>query len=352
MLKCFSAWHVLHYAGLQREETESVLFVDLLEERETGQEHALGTAHPVMERLLQSTGKTINLNATVSTFFYSALLPETVAAGPAPAPTEELVHPPVLLQDTGNQQLLAELLAAERPAFVLLNPLETGYPGQLLHETLLQSSADLCLLFTAANLKQALGKGKAGKPLQDFIGEASFAAVKEFFRKEKSQPKREDFLLPAFEKVLSEKGFRPLPFRVGLPDSGLTSHYLVFASKSRAVYKKIKELLLPYTDYQADGVPVFGTNQHHQQQLLLFPELNRFSLLNLMQDLLTKASVYNYKSIDKIADDHSLATPYIAENYQQAFEKLRDQGKVQIINNRTMQPVKKSTQASLIKFIS
>ena len=152
-----------------------------------------------------------------------------------------------------------------------------------------------------------------------------------------------------FVELLQEQGYLTLLFKINNPESDQTNHYLLLASRENASYRSFKDTMLPYSDYQADGVPLFLANQSVQPQLSLFPERPVYTVSNLVQDLSNGMQRYKYKSIEKIYEAHSLGTSYIRENYLAAFEQLREQGKIELLNPKTLQTIRKATYSSVVK---
>lgn len=111
---------------------------------------------------------------------------------------------------------------------------------------------------------------------------------------------------------------------------------------------KMKELMLAYSDFQEDGVPLFGANIKHQ--LSLFQEQYRYSIKNLISELAGKAAFYHNLSLDSIYRHHNIGTNYIRGNYLEAFESLRKEGVVESINPISRKPMRKVSFSSIIAY--
>ncbi|MDX5420465.1 MAG: hypothetical protein LPK09_14720 [Hymenobacteraceae bacterium] len=263
---------------------------------------------------------------------------------------QELKHLPVVLQDEADETLILELLKKGSPSVSFLNPFSGSFSQQILLRALKDGHSDLFMLFSLEEMKAALKKTKAGSLLQEFFGDR-FSQIKEFQKKTREANRIEEFLLDSLESVLIDKCYYTFRFRVNRPDKKQTSYYLVFASKDGQAYTKLKELILAYSDFQEDGVPLFGANLM-QQQTSLFHEHYKYSIANLVQDLSQKAHEFNNKALQQIYEKHNIGTLYTFENYKVAFEKLMRMGKVRFINPKTGQPISKLTQASLVRYSS
>ncbi|TXK47928.1 hypothetical protein FVR03_08655 [Pontibacter qinzhouensis] len=260
-----------------------------------------------------------------------------------------ITQAPLLLQQPENQLLLTEQLAQLRQALVVADPFATPFGQELLLQCTQLQHPDLLLLLDPKKLRATVSGKKTTEATEQLFGE-SLNSIRSFCKRERNAQNQEAFIVAGLEKMLQTKGFQTLHFRADAPAKDQTTCYLLFATASLPVYRAFKEKLLPYSEIQADRVPVFGANLKQLQQLALFPEQLRYSVQKLAEDLVGKASQYNYKSIEKIAEDHHPGTHYIKDNYRQAFELLRDQGLIEMLNPKTLQTIRKATMASPVKF--
>lgn len=159
------------------------------------------------------------------------------------------------------------------------------------------------------------------------------------------------YILQHLQSLLREKGFFTLLFQINLPGTGNVSHYLLFSSPHIKAYNCFKETVLPYSDLQQDGVPLFSCNQGQQHQLSLFEHRPAHTVMHLVDELAASVLQCKFKSVEKVCEMHSPNTPYIPENYLAAFEHLRDQGKVVLLNGKTLQTVRKATLTSVVKYV-
>lgn len=153
-----------------------------------------------------------------------------------------------------------------------------------------------------------------------------------------------------FEGIFLDKGYRTFKFRINFPHKKQTSHYLIFVSKVDLAYTRIKEIMMKYSDYQEDGVPLFGANLK-QTQTSLFHDHYKYSIVNLAADLAKKAHLFNNKTLEVIYEKHNVGTNYIKDNYKVAYEKLKLQNKVEFLNAKTGHVVNKITYTCVIRYM-
>ncbi|PKV66886.1 hypothetical protein [Pontibacter ramchanderi] len=305
----------------------------------------------LLRQVYKSTGSRVDLNKGISTLYYdadpSALVTLQRKVEQLPF-YHDLIHLPILLSETDDDTLTAQLLESVQPDLAFLDPSLEGIAQQLLLSALRAGRTDLIMLFNPKLLEHAIRKAKANSLWHQFLGEG-LEQVKTFYRQHKNTERREEYILNCFEEIFRRNGFLTLCFRINAPDKKQTSHYLVFTAKSNQVYLRLKELLEGYSDYQEDGVPLFGANLQ-QQQTALFHEHYQYSIVSLAQELSHSQAAYNNRTIQHIYEKHSTGTHYTLENYKVAFEKLMRLGRVRFINPKTGQPVSKLTTTSLIRY--
>ncbi|GGG07722.1 hypothetical protein [Pontibacter amylolyticus] len=305
----------------------------------------------LLRQVYKSTGSRLDLNQGIKTVFYDADQPalaelqEQVEHLPF---YQDLVHPPVMLLEESGEALAEQILEAGQPALAFLNPVEEGIAQQLLLHAVQTSASDLLMLFNPKTLEAAVKKAKPDSLFQK-IFEERLEQIKGFYKQNRNADRREEYLLDCFEETFSRRGFYTLRFRINLPDKKQTGYYLVLASTSAQAYTRLKELLEGYSDYQEDGVPLFGVNLQ-AQQMSLFQEHYKYAVARLAQELSGDTTRCNNRSLQYIYEQHSLGTHYTLSNYAAAYERLMRQGLVRFINPKTGQPVTKLTATSLIRY--
>ncbi len=339
--KYFKLWCDVRLSFLKAEARDkALLYIDLQTD-----------ADAVWEIVYNELVKSAALQEALQTFAY---VPEAAAragkaTSEAAASGQQALLRPLSLHEDVNRVLLAELLETGCPSFTFLEPLSAGYVQEVLLAASQSEEADLLLLLPADKIVKAVMAKKTSPQLAVFLGDR-LEAIASFCKKEKNNARRQELVVEQFVHVLQQKGYLPLQFRVNQPGNDQAAFYLLFFTRNTAAYKAYKHLLLPYSDYQQDGVPAFVANDVRRQQLSLFPQRRRYSIPNLAEDLAAQAARYKYKSIDKIYEEHQVGTPYIRDNYLAAFEQLREQGRIEILNAKTLQAIRKATYASIVKF--
>ncbi|MCJ8165032.1 hypothetical protein MKJ04_09270 [Pontibacter sp. E15-1] len=353
--KCLGVWSSSHLALYPPDANVPLHFIDL-NAAEGYHTDALNDPIPCnWLALFRNTVKTPRLQQSVRFYLgYPMKQPlENLQAQLAETNAYELLsEPPILLHSRENRDLLEAALAAQEAAFIYMDPFRSGYAQKML----LQSGdtarqTEMLLHFTPDGIRKALGGKKTGKALAAFFGER-MRRIKAYCGREKDNARRAQFMAQHLESLLLEKGLNPLFFPIYKPGTGVVSQYLIFASPQSARYTCFKHLILPYTDYQQDGVPLLAANHGHDPQLALFSHRPAFSLELLASDLACGASRFKFKAVEKVYELHSPNTPYTPDNYLVAYERLRDAGRVELLNGKTMQTVRKVTYTSVVKYLS
>jgi three-Cys-motif partner protein len=344
------AWFGALHTNPKGSSEDSTLYLDLMIGQ--GSDDTASSAIPVrlLHTIYKTRGSRLDLNKSVETYFFDpdttvlTMLKEELAAQPF---YNELVHKPVVVDDENTIALLQERLANGAPALAFLNPFADSFTQGMLVKLAAQE-ADLFMLFEFDKLDKVIKSRKVDSLVLELLGE-HLDLIKAYYKAQRDVAKRESFAIDHFESVFRDKGYRVFLFRVNLPDRKQSSHYLLFATKLDLAYNKLKERMLRYSDYQEDGVPLFGANLK-QQQTLLFQEHYKYSIEGLMKDLLQKASLYNNMALQQVYEKHNIGTHYILENYKLAYERLLREGKVRFINSKTGQAISKLTATSKIRY--
>lgn len=234
------------------------------------------------------------------------------------------------------------VLRAKVPGLVVADPFSYEVAAEIVAETIAESNNDLFLLFDYRKLERTFLAESPGVFLAQLFGE-ELPELKTQFQLRKSPKLKEQFLLEALEKAFRNRNLYALFFKINPPGKTGNTFYLVLAGKAATTYFQAKAFLQAYSEFQEDGVPLFGVNLNYQPAAIPgFSEfLNRFSLTNLTQDLAQSKSDFHYQTIREIYETHSLDTPYTLENYVTAFRKLQKAGTVNLVdaNNKKVPKV-------------
>ncbi|MFD2247465.1 three-Cys-motif partner protein TcmP [Pontibacter ruber] len=346
----FKAWSSTTLQGQRYISNPVLAFIDLYAGEGKAEDGKPATPVKILNSIFGATDK-FNLNKIVRTFFndekkaVAAKLKQNLESLPY---YENLVHKPVMLHEEANFSLLARLLGNDTPTLLYLDPFGYAFSQQLLLQSIRRWGLDVFMLFTPAKLREAVVSATEGDVVTDIFGAERLTKIKEFFERYQNAQQREDFMVDSFEDIFREREYKTFRFKISLPKKNQTSHYLFFVSKTDTAYMKMKELLLMYSDYQEDGVPLFGANIKHQ--LSLFQEQYRYSIKNLIADLASKPNYYHNLSLDSIYRHHNIGTNYIRGNYIEAFEHLKKEGVVEAINPVSRQPMRKVSFNSIIAY--
>ncbi|HEY4651835.1 MAG TPA: hypothetical protein VIG72_10500 [Pontibacter sp.] len=340
----FDSWcqNLVHASGVP------LLFIDLSAGADTEATSPVDNYSTIYKSIIRRR----QLNEAIQTFYFSKhkatleQLPIELEALPI---FQELVHPPVALTGVAQKAQLSELLATEGKALVFADPFESSYAQQLILQAVSTSRPDLFMQLSPGNITKAITGSKASQPLTALLGER-LSTINAYFRKEKDKVKRQRFVLDQFISLLHEKGYVTLLFRANMPDTEEPEHYLLFASENSLAYRTFKEIVLPYSCFQEDGVPMFSANSFLHPQFTLFQQAPEYTIANLTEQIVKQAGVYKYKSIEKIYVLDSNGTNYSKENYLAAVEQLRNAGKVELLNASTMQPIRRAAFSSVVRF--
>jgi hypothetical protein len=261
---------------------------------------------------------------------------------------KDIVHPPVILLEADDEASMCQALEEGQPAYAFLDPVQEGFSQQVLLHLMQTERAGLFLLFNPKDLGSALKKAKSDSMLAKIFGE-KLEGIQAFNKHTRNSGRREAYLLDSFEETFQSKGVYTLLFKINLPDKKQVSYYIMIAAKSAPAYIKLKELLEGYSDYQEDGVPLFGANLQ-KQQTALFHEHYKYSIASLVQELSLLNADYTNKTVKHVYEKNSIGTHYTLDNYRLAFEKLMRLGRVKFINPKTGQPISKLTPTSLVRY--
>ncbi|WP_242929232.1 hypothetical protein [Pontibacter vulgaris] len=341
------AWCSTSISKQNAADDKPVLYIDL-NALANGPDETLA----ILEAIYSAKGTSANFAQKVCTWFYTSGNEADASINAAlenPAISESLSYQPMVLTETQDPELLHDLPDQNQASLIYLEPFSFKYTSVLPSKLIANPGADLFMLFSDEELKAAFSKKKVS-PVVEVLLQEQLPAISSYFKSERNAVKRSEFILENLETSLLQKGYYPLKFTIGSPDKNEFSHYLVVACKLPATFASIKEILLPYSDHRADGVPLFTINLKNTSQLSLFPDDREQSVANLAADLSKKAKLYNYKLIDKIYEHHHTGTRYIKDNYKDAIERMRDEGIIMLLNSKTMQPIKKATYTSMVKY--
>jgi three-Cys-motif partner protein len=339
LIKFFNEWYRIYLKGEEEQQAKTLLYIDLYAGPGYTEEEKTTAPIRIVESIYNKDTST-DLSPSIRTFFSD---PANTVAEKLKVSFEsleyfaELKNPPLVLNEEANRQTLSDSLHASGPALIVSDPFGYEYSQQVLLNGMEQENTDLFLLFNANRIRSVMQSDKEDQGVAQLLGN-SMDEIRNYITLEGSSKKREAFVVSKLEEALDVKGYYNFSFKIVLPDKDQTSHYLIMASKAKETYFLMKEFMHKYSDVQEDGVPLFSANQRFQQPSIpgFYKSLNKFCMENLIEDLAGRRSQYHYLTIKEIFEIHSVGTNYIRTNYRNAFEKLREEGRISIvdINNR------------------
>jgi three-Cys-motif partner protein len=346
----FKAWCIAMLQGQRYKKDHTLAFIDLYAGDGKTEDGKPDLPVKILNSVFGSVEK-FNLNKIVRTYFTeekqttSVRLKQNLESLPY---YDELIYKPVILNEEVNFSLLARVLGNDAPALMYTDPFGYEFSQQMLLQSIRRWNLDLFMIFSPAKMRAAIQHIQENDLLTDIFGAERIHNIKEFYERYQDASQREDFIVDNFEEIFKEKDYKTFRFKISLPKKNQTSHYLFFVSRTDSAYMKMKELMLSYSDFQEDGVPLFGANIKHQ--LSLFQEQYRYSIKNLTADLADKSGFYHNLPIDSIYRHHNIGTNYIRGNYQEAFEELRKEGVIDAVNPVTRKPMRKVSFTSIIAY--
>ncbi|MFC6997798.1 class I SAM-dependent methyltransferase [Rufibacter roseus] len=354
MPKFLPLWgEVVMQAQKDTSEEPSCLFIDLNAGAAKTKEIQEVSSLKILKSIFVDAGFRMGLHKSLSTYFSDAnkgalqALESQVLELNA---YEALQHKPVFVSQKAERQQLKEHMSATVPSLLCAEPFSYKYSQEVSLHSLELEYVDCLLLLDPKKLKQAI-KNQSAEDINSLF-EAHFQKLKGILQQEGHASKKEEAIMAGLVQALGQRGFFTTKFRINAPGKDSTDYYLLYVSKNELLHARFKELLLGYSEYQEDGVPLMGANLKPLR--LLVPEYHKFlkhSMVNLVEDLAKKASLYNSMRLEKIYEKHHVGTPYSKANYFEAFEKLKAMGKVRFMNPKTGQMVSKLAYGSRVKFL-
>lgn len=351
--KYFKAWCGILLHGQKFKKINTVLYVDLYSGQGYYEDGQPSTPIKILHSIHKSSGSIIDLNKCVKTFFNDSkkTVVDKLKVNLSSLPFyEELHHRPLVLNETANQQLLVNLLNNNHPSLTFIDPFGYSFSQQMLLHSVKNWGSDLFMLFNVNRIRSAVINKSVNKLMDQIFGNR-INDIRAFYSRERNPQKREKYIIDSFEQIFLERNYFTLKFRINFPNKNQTSHYLIFVTKAKVAYMRIKEIMTQYSDVQEDGVPMFGANQRRLR--LLTPDYYKYlpySVIKLAEDLHMKRSIFNHCTIEDIFESHNIGTHYIKSNYKAAFEILRERGIVEIVDAKKRQPIEKITYTSFITY--
>ncbi|MHA6249621.1 hypothetical protein ACXYMU_16880 [Pontibacter sp. CAU 1760] len=264
---------------------------------------------------------------------------------------EETTNPFCTLNSAAAKRALEESLSSNALGFVFADPFRSSHTKQLFGTITGTKQVDMLLLLRPETLVRALAGKKISPALTEVLQER-LSLIKAFCQRETDVYRRQTYMLQHLLAALRHQHGYTLLFQINHPETFTPLHYLLYSTADAGTYHAWKELLLPYTDFQKDGIPLWVANQGPEYQLALFQQKPLYTLSQLVAGLEAAPAQWKFKPIEKVWEQQSLNTAYTKDNYLAAFEALRAKGKVELLNGKTLQPIRRATYSTVIKQIA
>jgi len=349
-VKYFKFWcGVLLYAQ-KFKRIEELLYIDLFAGPGYYENsNDASTPIKILDSIYQSNGTNIDLNKAVKTFFNDEekkLIEKLDHNISSLKYYKELINKPVLLNEPASKNLLSSLLQQKTPSLTFIDPFGYSYSMEMLLQAVREWGSDLFMLFNINRIRAAINN-KSVEGLMNEIFQHELNVIKDYYNQETNPTKREEYILERFEKLFKDKGYYLFKFRINFPDKNQTSHYLYLVSKVRLAYFKIKDIMKVYSEYQPDGVPIFAVNV--KSNPIFYPDMVKYSIQNLENDLMLNINNYVNKTIEMIYEEHSINTNYIKGNYKQAIENLWNDKKIGLLDSRGKESKRITYNCTILK---
>lgn len=214
------------------------------------------------------------------------------------------------------------------PSLFFLDP--CGYKGlslKLIEIALNGWGCDCIFFFNYNRINQHLSNSVLTENMDSLFGKSRADLLrKTLFGK--TPIEREGLIINSLKEALVELGGTYNIEYFFKDDSGKkTSHFLVFASKSRLGYDKMKDVMARESSSKHEGVSNFGFNPKDKEKPPSLLDLMYSPIDNLAEELM-KLFTGRTMSVKEIYYSHHIGTGFILKNYQDALRKLEEQKQI------------------------
>lgn len=214
------------------------------------------------------------------------------------------------------------------PSLFFLDP--CGYKGlslKLIEIALNGWGCDCIFFFNYNRINQHLSNSVLTENMDSLFGKSRA----DFLRQSligKSPAEREGLIISNLKEALVELGGTYNIEYFFKDDSGKkTSHFLVFASKNKLGYDKMKDVMARESSSKHEGVSNFGFNPKDKEKSPSLLDLMYSPIDNLAGELM-RLFVGKTMSVKEIYYSHHIGTEFVLKNYQDALRRLEEQGKI------------------------
>lgn len=303
-------------------------YVDLFAGRGRYEDDSKSTPLLILERAVE----TPQLSQMLVTLFndededYSLQLQKEIDAIPD---INNFKFKPIVRNYTVDDSLAEKVKQAVTfPSLFFLDP--CGYKGlslKLIEIALNGWGCDCIFFFNYNRINQHLSNSVLTENMDSLFGKSRT----DFLRQTligKNPAERESLIVNSLKEALIELGGTYNIEYFFKDDSGKkTSHFLVFASKSKLGYDKMKDVMARESSTKHQGVSSFGFNPKDKDREPSLLDLMYFPIDDLAEELI-KLFAGKTLTVKEIYYSHHIGTEFVLKNYQDALRKLEQQGKI------------------------
>ena len=233
----------------------------------------------------------------------------------------KLKNKPTVMNITVGQDLVDEFKSLVFiPTLLFVDP--WGYKGltlELIGSVLKDWGCDCIFFFNYVRINAGLNNNKFDCHIDSIFGKKRAQELRKVISKTRPH-KREEVILSYLKDALKEIGGEyVISFKFFKTEKRLTSHFLIFVSKSPLGYKIMKGIMAEFSSHKYQNVATFEYNPHRVDYGFFQPT----PLDDLIQDLLSKYSGQRL-TVEEIFQSHNIGTPYIESNYKEALLSLEE----------------------------
>jgi three-Cys-motif partner protein len=204
------------------------------------------------------------------------------------------------------------------PAFSFIDPF--GYKGLswvLVRSVIKDWGCDCVFFFNYSRINAGLSNPSVTEHMIALFGEENFRDLERCVAEATTPQAREQCIVRHLEIAMHEAGANHvLPFRFRNETDTRTTHYLVFITKHRLGFEKMKDIMAEESSYVSQGVPSYEYSPGRSPTLLLERPLDR------LEDELVQTFAGRTLPMIEIYREHNVDRPFIARNYKDALMSL------------------------------
>ncbi len=326
--KYFWIWAKIISNQVKKRGGNKIGYVDLFAGRGRYEDDSKSTPLLILERAIETS----ELSQMLVTIFndededYCLQLQKEIDAV---ADINNLKFKPVVRNYTVDDSLAEKVKQAVTfPSLFFLDP--CGYKGlslKLIQIALNGWGCDCIFFFNYNRINQHLSNSVLTENMDSLFGKSKA----DFLRQTlvgKTPTERESLIINSLKEALVELGGTYNIEYFFKDDSGKkTSHFLVFASKNKLGYDKMKDVMARESSSKHEGVSSFGFNPRDKEKSPSLLDLMYSPIDNLSEELM-KLFAGRTISVKEIYYSHHLGTEFVLKNYQDALRRLEEQKRI------------------------